>query len=115
VKDDLRVVPTLDELATDPAKAVMLTPEVAKALLVKVAGLHVVLLISALTTTPTPSANGTDRFLDAADVGAMIGKSKSWVEKNTESLPKRRKVGGEGKWSEREIQAWMRHRETWAK
>jgi predicted DNA-binding transcriptional regulator AlpA len=102
----------IDDLARDPARAADLPPDVAKALLVKIAGLHAMLLTSAMTTTPAPTTNG-DRFLDAAEVGAMIGKSQSWIEKNTDALPKRKKVGGEGMWSEREIQAWMRHRATW--
>jgi predicted DNA-binding transcriptional regulator AlpA len=43
----------------------------------------------------------------------ISGTEPAWVEKNTEALPKRRKVGGEGKWSEHEIQQWMKHRESW--
>ena len=106
--------PTLDDLAADPAKAMSLPVEVARALLPKVASLHEVLLVSALAPhAAAPRANPGDRFIDADEVGDMIGKSKSWVEKNTAVLPKRKRVGGEGKWSEREIQQWMRYREPW--
>jgi predicted DNA-binding transcriptional regulator AlpA len=59
-----------------------------------------------------PDGHG-DRFLNGDEVAAIIGKSRSWVEKNTDALPCRRKVGGEGLWSEREIQRWMKHREPW--
>jgi predicted DNA-binding transcriptional regulator AlpA len=113
VKDALQTVPTLDELAADPAKAMKLPIEVAKALLVKVAGLQAALLTSALTSALTPTTSSIDRFLDTGEVAAMIGKSRSWVEKNTAELPRRRKVGGEGKWSERDVQQWMKHREFW--
>jgi predicted DNA-binding transcriptional regulator AlpA len=118
VKDNLRTMPTLDEL--DPSKAAALPIEIIEALLVKHALVGNVLLAALVSAhandTPSPmntGANGSDRFLDVGEVGTMIGKSRSWVEKNTEALPKRRKVGGEGKWSEREIQQWMKHRETW--
>lgn len=114
MKADLHMIPSLDELATNPARATDLPPEVTRALFVRVTTLHGALLASLLgVPMQAPSQNGGDRFLDAAEVGVMIGKSRSWVEKNTEALPKRRKVGGEGKWSEREIQQWMRHRELW--
>jgi predicted DNA-binding transcriptional regulator AlpA len=114
---DPRAVPSLDEVI--PEQAAELAPDIARALLRRcseeqrrLAELHDALMIAAF-------ANGAahretrDRFLDADEVGTMIGKSRSWVEKNTEILPKRRKVGGEGKWSEREVQQWMRYRETW--
>src|SRR5262245_46816353 len=86
--NNLRALPTLSELIEDPARASELPPDVAKALLVKVAGLEVVLLTSAVAAPSQPNANGGDRFLDPREVGAIIGKSKSWVEKNTEELPK---------------------------
>jgi predicted DNA-binding transcriptional regulator AlpA len=107
-------LPTLDELDVDPSKLDALSVETVKRLLVRHAAVGE-LLLARLITEPTaePKANGGDRFLDAAEVGLMIGKSRSWVEKNRVALPKRRKVGGEGKWSEREIQAWMKHREAW--
>jgi predicted DNA-binding transcriptional regulator AlpA len=111
---DPHAIPTLDEIAANPAKADMLPVDVVKRLLVRHAITGEVLLarlIAAPSAEPKP--NGTDRFLGAGEVGAMIGKSKSWVEKNTEMLPKRRKVGGEGKWSECELLAWMKNREMW--
>jgi predicted DNA-binding transcriptional regulator AlpA len=112
---ELRAVPTLDELAADPGKAEELPPGEASLLFVKVRNLEAVLLARMIASREAAAEhNGAgDRFLDAAALGALIGKSKSWVEKHTEELPKRRKVGGEGMWSEREVQTWMKHRETW--
>jgi predicted DNA-binding transcriptional regulator AlpA len=114
VTDNPHFVPTLDEIAANPARADVLSVEVVKRLLIRHAAVGE-LLLGRLIAAPTvePKPNGTDRFLDAGEVGAMIGKSKSWVEKKTEALPKRKKVGGKGMWSEREIQTWMKHRETW--
>jgi predicted DNA-binding transcriptional regulator AlpA len=110
----LPVVPTLDEIAAGPAKVDALPIKVVKQLLVRNRTVGD-LLLARLISEPSvePKLNGADRFLNAAQVGAMIGKSRSWVEKNIAELPPRRKVGGEGMWSEREIQTWMKHREPW--
>jgi predicted DNA-binding transcriptional regulator AlpA len=111
---ELRAVPSLDELAAHPEKAAELSAETVAALYSKVRQTEAALLARLLLERPAvANGNGSDRFLDAAAVGAMIGKSRSWVEKHPEDLPKRRKVGGEGMWSEREVQTWMKHRETW--
>jgi predicted DNA-binding transcriptional regulator AlpA len=107
-------VPSLDELAADLTKAGALPPEVARLQLVRVAALHAALQVAATASPPATSHQaGGDRFLDAAEVGAMVGKSVSWIEKHTEELPKRRRVGGEAKWSRDEIIYWMRHRPPW--
>jgi predicted DNA-binding transcriptional regulator AlpA len=109
------LLPTLDELVADPAKASALPRDAIQALFVRVNQLNGLLLgcLLAASAQPESSSNAGDRFLDAYQVGAIIGKSRSWVEKNTDALPKRRRVGGEGKWSEREIQRWMQYRENW--
>ena len=77
-------------------------------------------LQAALTTTLLPAlslekpAQDGDRFLDASEVGAMIGKSRSWVEHNVDKLPERRRLGGECRWSEQEIQRWMQNAPRWS-
>jgi predicted DNA-binding transcriptional regulator AlpA len=55
-----------------------------------------------------------DRLLDASEVGRLIGKSRGWVEHNVADLPERIRVGGEGRWSERELQRWMVNRPRWS-
>jgi len=110
----LSCTPDVRELLDEPSRVAELPPEAARTLFVRVAALQAALTAAMLPplSLEKPAQNG-DRFLDATEVGAMIGKSKSWVEKNTAELPPRRKVGGEGKWSEREIQTWMKHRDAW--
>ena len=111
---DPRSIPSLDELAADPEKVDALPVDVVKRLLVKHATVGAALSGRLLGVAERePYTNGPDRFLDAEHVGTMIGKSRSWVEHHLKELPPRRKVGGEGVWSEREIQIWMRHREPW--
>jgi predicted DNA-binding transcriptional regulator AlpA len=111
----LRATPSFEDLLANPSRAAELPAAAARELFVRLAAVQAALttaLLPAQSPEQSSSWNG-DRFLDATEVGAIIGKSKSWVEKNTGSLPARRKVGGEGKWSEREIQTWMKHREPW--
>lgn len=109
----ITAIPSLDELVGQPGRAAALAPHIARAMAPKVAALHAELMIAALAPTPAPQAQGDDRLLGPDEVAVRIGKSRSWVEKNTADLPKRIRVGGEGLWSRREIEAWVRHRPLW--
>lgn len=110
----LRSLPTLTELVERPELAAGLPPDVALPLCVKVAALQAALAIASRPPAPVVRTAPTgDRFLNVAEVAERIGKSRSWVQKNHGELPSRRRVGGEGLWSEREIEAWIRHRPTW--
>lgn len=112
----LRALPSLDELLRDPARAAELPVDAARALYARASALTGALLVRSMAADPAengrPHASG-DRLLGPADVAARIGKSRSWVEKNTDELPPRRRVGGEGRWSESEIEAWIRSRPRW--
>ena len=113
----LRSVATLDEIAAHPERAAALSVDAVEALLVKHATTGVVLLSRLLAARSCDSkaqrqADG-DRLLGPADVAARIGKSRSWVEKHTDELPARRRVGGEGLWSEQELELWIRNRPRW--
>lgn len=112
-------VPRLDELAAHPERAVELTPEAARALLprcseelARLTELRDVLMIAAFANGATRRDMG-DRLLDAEADATKIGKSRSWIEKHTDELPSRRRVGGEALWSERELEAWIRTRPRW--
>lgn len=115
----LAAMPGLDELAVHPERAAELIPEVAQALLsrcfaeiTRLAALRDVLIITAFANGAVPR-DTSDRLLDKDAVAAKIGKSRSWVEKNATDLPSRRRVGGEGLWSERELEVWIKHRPRW--
>jgi predicted DNA-binding transcriptional regulator AlpA len=43
-----------------------------------------------------------------------IDKSRSWLEANLDSLPEPFRVGGERRWSEREIEQWIARRPRWS-
>lgn len=110
-----RSVPTLDELAAHPERATELPAGVARQLYVQVAALKAALaatLLASPVAAPVRPPHG-DRFVGPAEVAVKIGKSRSWVEKHAAELPPRRRVGGEGLWSERELEAWIRARPRW--
>ena len=108
-------MPAIEELLENPSKVADLPAEAARILFVRLATLQAALAVAVLPValpTKAPSQNG-DRFLDAEEVGRLIGKSRSWIEHNVDQLPPRRRVGGEGRWSEQEIQHWMLHAPRW--
>jgi predicted DNA-binding transcriptional regulator AlpA len=112
----MKSVPGIEELLEHPSRVADLPVEAARDLLVRTAALQAALSVRIL---PVTAAEGSydqhgDRFLDAEHVGSMIGKSKSWVEHNVEQLPEPRRVGGERRWSEREMRRWMQTCPAWS-
>jgi hypothetical protein len=107
--------PEIRELLEDPSRVAELPREAVLALYTRMAALQAALTAALLPpASPEKPQQDGDRFLDAAGVGTVIGKSRSWVEHNVEILPERRRVGGEGRWSEREIQGWMKNAPRWS-
>lgn len=113
-------LPNVDDLAAHPEHTSELAPDTARSLLAACSEriLRLSQLRDSLMLLVMSSAAATrrdeDRFLDVCAVAAKLCKSKSWVQKNVDALPARRKIGGEGLWSERDIEAWMRSRPRWA-
>ncbi len=109
MKDDLRVVPTLDELAADPAKAAELPVEVVKQLVVKHAAVGEVLLARLIMAEPKPNGGdpGGEQLVGPAEVGEMIGRGKSWVEHHLDELPPRRSLLGAPVWLKRDVERWI--------
>jgi predicted DNA-binding transcriptional regulator AlpA len=111
---NLRATPSLGELLANPSRAAELPAPVARELFVRIAAVQAALTTALLPAlSPEKFSHTGDRFLDAGEVGARIGKSRSWVEHHVEELPERRRVGGEGRWSERELERWMANRPRW--
>jgi predicted DNA-binding transcriptional regulator AlpA len=111
----LSSTPDIRELLEDPSRVADLPAEVARALFVRVAALQAALTVTvvpASTPDDSPTYHG-DRLLDAEQVGRLLGKSRSWVDHHVEDLPPRRRVGGEGRWSEKEIQRWIQNAPRW--
>jgi predicted DNA-binding transcriptional regulator AlpA len=108
-------VPTLDELADDPARARDLPLETLQTLawrcLTALTAVHV-------ATTPSTSPNATartrgddgERLLTVQEVAVRIGMSVSWVEKHTADLPARVSVAGNPRWRKSDLERWMKNR-----
>jgi excisionase family DNA binding protein len=65
-----KYLPTLDALVADPAKAAMLPPETAQALLIELASLQPLLLQRALMASR--NGNGTDILLTIPEVAQQL-------------------------------------------
>ena len=106
--------PSVAELLEDPMRVTELAPGASRSLVVRLAALQAALTVALLPSPQQakPSRDG-DRFLNAGEVGTMIGKSRSWVEHNHAELPARRRVGGEALWLASEIGRWMVNRPRW--
>ena len=104
----LKALPTLDELVSDPRKALDLSPEVRRSYLIGVVALLPVLIL--------PSEGGTklavpdDALIGVDEVARLIGLSASWVEKHPDALPARRSVEGNPRWLKSEVVAWVKAR-----
>jgi predicted DNA-binding transcriptional regulator AlpA len=120
----LIAAPTVEDLVADLGMVGDLPPATAKHLLrdaeTKIAQLHAVrdaLLIRAVVGNGGPlerkRAEG-DRLLSITEVAKRIDKSRSWLEANLDSLPEPFRVGGERRWSEREIEQWIARRPRWS-
>jgi hypothetical protein len=87
----LTPVPSLDELARDPAKAANLPPGVAAALLVRAAAVQSVLaarIASAEVAAPAPApAAPADEMLTIDEAAALLRRSRRWLYRNADRLP----------------------------
>ncbi len=92
---DLHVLPTVDELIRDPARAADLPPDVAAALLprvsARVANLtalrDVLLLRSVIGNGGGPTLKADDIFDDIEEAAGLIGRRPSWIYKHKGGLP----------------------------
>ncbi len=116
---NLTPLPTLDQLAADPARVRDLPPEVARDLLPRVIGLQAALLAQALS----PSASG-DGQPDAAqgqplvvgmdEAATILGMSKSTLEKKWRRLGAgayRDSADGRVKFPLDQLRAYIRRRQ----
>ncbi|OGA02879.1 MAG: hypothetical protein A3I00_05835 [Betaproteobacteria bacterium RIFCSPLOWO2_02_FULL_64_12] len=106
----LAVVPSLDELAHDPARAATLTAEVKGAVILQVAA-----VLTALST-PTVPTNGArpepaptdDRLLTADEAAAILGVTPTWLYRHAKTLPYTRRLSRKVlRFSEAGLRRWQ--------
>ncbi len=112
----LMPVPTLDELAAHPERALELPPEVARDLLARLAPLQTVLLAQALTRSASgdggqPETRGEDRLLSVKEAARKMNVSSDYIYRHAKDLPFTVRVGSRLLFSERGIEQWVRHRQ----
>jgi predicted DNA-binding transcriptional regulator AlpA len=103
-------MPSLDALAADPSKAMLLSPASARTLLCSLAGVLPILIAQANKETEKAASIPSDSLIDKEEVTSLIGMSISWVEKHPDSLPPRRSVEGNPRWLKSEVLAWVKNR-----
>jgi hypothetical protein len=113
VKDDLRSVPTLDELGADPTKTAVLPVEVASAMLrqcaAKIAAYQALSEALRIRIAASGAAHHHDgeQLVGAEEVARMLGRGKSWVEHHLDELPPRRSLLGQPVWIRRDVERWI--------
>jgi hypothetical protein len=110
----LTPLPTLDQLAADPARTRDLPSEVARDLLVRLVGLQTVLLARALNAPA--GGNGQpegqeDRLLTVDEASRRLSVSKDWLYRNAKKMPFAvRPTPGTLRFSLRAIEKFIRER-----
>ena len=107
-------LPTLDDLASNPSKAAMLPPDVARSLWVRG---HVALgaLAPVIATTPSPIAGTAEeeRLLTVDDAAVKLGVTRDWLYRRAKSLPFTvRPSPGKVRFSLRGIEKYIRQRQN---
>lgn len=102
----VNVVPTLDQLAADPARAQGLPRAVLMALSVKIATLHMV-VADALIVAPDLAGAGEDRLLTVPQIADRMGRKRSYVHAHADEWPFTLRPAGRLRFSLRGFQAWV--------
>ncbi len=78
-------IPTVAELIQDPAKAMTLPPETAKALWLDLLSLEKALAMRALMVVEKPHQE--DRLLTVEQAADILGKTTDWLYRRADDLP----------------------------
>ncbi|MBI3782617.1 MAG: hypothetical protein HY270_04375 [Deltaproteobacteria bacterium] len=104
-------VPTLDELATDPARATGLPRAAVQVLLHRCVAAQTVLLGALAASEPNKTEAEPDRLLDVATSAARLGVSRDWLYHHARELPFTVRNGRLLRFSSRGIDGYIRTRQ----
>lgn len=107
----LAAIPSLDDLARDPAHAAALAPDVARALLVRASAVTAALETALRTTAPmngsTPADEPEDKLLSIEEAMAILHRPRWWMYAHAAQIPGARRVHKRLLlFSERRLRAW---------
>lgn len=111
MKTPLIVIPTLDEIQRDPAKAATLTAEVRAALLAQALA-----AVGALAAPAVVATNGArpepiptdDRLLTADEAAPLLGVTPTWLYRHAKTLPYTRRLSHKVlRFSEAGLRRWQ--------
>ena len=107
----LTAVPTLDELAADPARAAALPLDAVRALLTRCAVAQAVLLPRVLEPAPDGHNRAeVDRLLKARAAAERLGVSEDYVYRHANTFPFTRRLGRSLRFSEQAIERYLQAR-----
>lgn len=111
--DALVDIPTLDSLVADPAKAAILPPETAQALLIGLVSIQPLLIQRALMLGVTsPAAGASERFLSVEEAAAQYRVTPSWLYRHKRQLPHSQPSRKVLLFPEEKLRRWFAARKT---
>ena len=108
----LAPVPSLEELAAEPAKAVTLTPDAARALTFRC--LTVLAALATVNGAPIESAPGpagADRLLSVEEAAHTLAVSEDWLYRRAARLPFTVRLGRVLRFSADGLERYIRQRQ----
>jgi hypothetical protein len=103
-------IPSLDEIAADPSRALGLSREVIAALLNRCSGAQMALavaLASPAVVYSTPVETSASQTLDADSIARELGVKRRWVFRNAKKLPFVRRISRKSLvCEERDLKRW---------
>ncbi len=107
-------LPSIADLAADPARVVSLPAEAARVVLGQVAAevarwqtLAEALRQRVVASTAAPAEDGTV-MLGVDDLARLLGRRRSWVEHHVDDLPPRRSLCGQPVWLRSDVERWLK-------
>jgi hypothetical protein len=88
----MKVMPTLDDLAVDPSLAKSLSSEDAEYMLARLAAVHIPLLVQALSSKGSKTEDTEDRLLNIESAAERLCVKTDWLYRNWRQFVFARKI-----------------------
>jgi hypothetical protein len=88
----IKVMPTLDDLVTDPSQAKSLSSEKATDMLFQVLAIQPILMVQVVSSKGKEHLHTGDRLLKVDEVACRLNCDAGWVYRNTDKLPFTRRL-----------------------